>query len=412
MPIAISLSPTIEADDRRLVWRTLLSPRRAGATIETCRDIERALTRQLAGRPAVLTNSGRGALLYALRALGIGDGDDVMIQAFTCLAVPAAVRWAGATPVYADIDPVTYNLDPASVRARITARTRALVIQHTFGIPAAVDELIAIAREHSLVVIEDLAHGLGGTYRGQPLGTFGDVAILSFGRDKTLSCVFGGAIVARDAAVAAKVRATVLALPLPPRWWVLQQLFHPLFLSVVVPLYFMAGLGKFLLVAAQKLNLLSKAVSRVERQGQQPRFIGWQFSPHLAPLLQLQLTKLPRFTARRRALAARYAAALAVPPLLSSLLSTGSWLRFPLSVRTPRATLLAARRAQILLGDWYDHPVTPADTATEAVTGYTPGSCPQAEAAAQTVINLPTYPRLTDADVERVISFIKTHDVI
>ena len=104
---------------------------------------------------------GRVALYAILRALGVGAGDEVLIAGFTCVVVPNAVRFAGATPVYADIAPGSYNLDPASAERTITPRTRAMIVQHTLGLPAELDELLALAEQHNLVVIEDCAHTLG-----------------------------------------------------------------------------------------------------------------------------------------------------------------------------------------------------------------------------------------------------------
>ena len=120
----------------------------------------------------------------------IGEGDEVLVQAFTCVAVPNSVLWAQATPVYADID-ATLNIDPIDVEKKITNRTKAIIVQHTFGIPADMDALVALAKKHNILLIEDCAHSLGATYKGKKVGTFGDAAFFSFGRDKVVSSVFG-----------------------------------------------------------------------------------------------------------------------------------------------------------------------------------------------------------------------------
>lgn len=364
----------------------------------------------IVGQPhVILTSSGRSAIYYLLRAAGIGQGDEVIIQAFTCLAVPAAVKWAGATPIYADIQPATLNLDPDAVACKITSRTKAIIIQHTFGLSAPLADIVRLARRHHLLIIEDCAHALGAAFHGQPAGSFSDAAVLSFGRDKVLSCVFGGAIAVRNSALAQRLRTAQAKLPPPPRWWVAQQLLHPLLLwYIVLPLYFLAGgLGKIKLVIWQKLRLLSLAVSPKEKQGDTPAFLFWRFAPNLAPLLTHQLAKLPRATSRRREITARYAAKLKYfsgQDPKKNLLATAPLLRYPLFVANNRTTLRAARHAKLLLGDWYTTPVAP--SVTQAVSGYTPGSCPNAEWTAEHIINLPTYPRLTDEQVERVIAFI------
>ena len=121
---------------------------------------------------------GRIAMCAILKALGIGRGDEVIIQAFTCVAVPCPVLATGAKPVFADIDPATFNLDPASVEARITPRTRAIVVQHTFGIPADMDSILRIARARGIYVIEDCCHTVASSYRGARVGSLGDLSLI------------------------------------------------------------------------------------------------------------------------------------------------------------------------------------------------------------------------------------------
>lgn len=399
-PIAISLSPNTEPDDVRLAWRLLLAPWRWGDEKVVAR-VEQQIGRYF-GREAVLVSSGRSAITAALQAWGVGRDDEVIVQAFTCLAVPAAVRWAGATPVYADIDPQTHNFDVADVARKMTPRTRVIIVQHTFGVPGPLRELRSLADKHNIRLLEDCAHALGGEVEGAPLGSFGDAAVLSFGRDKMLSSVFGGAVVGADATFMSRVRAAQAALPYPPWWWVGQQLLHPIVMSVVVPLYFMGSVGKLFLVAAQQLRLLSKAVSAGERRGGRPGFVGWRYSPALAWLLERQWQKLPRYTARRRGIVRRYKTELSgeVP-------DEAALLRFPLRVRDKQGFLRSAREQRMLLGDWYDAAVTPCDSDCQAATDYAAGSCPEAERAAKETVNLPTYPLLVDEQVDTVCRFAK-----
>src|ERR1022692_1606882 len=135
---------------------------------------------------------GRIAMCAILKALGIGRGDEVIIQAFTCVAVPCPVLATGAEPVFADIDASTFNLDPSSVEERITARTRAIVVQHTFGIPADMDSILRIARSRGIYVIEDCCHTLASSYRGARVGTLGDAAFSAYRWGKPLVLGIGG----------------------------------------------------------------------------------------------------------------------------------------------------------------------------------------------------------------------------
>jgi perosamine synthetase len=402
-PIVISLSPNVESDDVRLALQTLLSP---GKWFDR-KEVEQ-LEREFAGLfgeeyQAIAINSGRSAQYLILRALGLSKTDQVLIQAFTCIAVPNAVLWVGAQPAFADIDE-SYNLDPQRVRQSITPETKALIAQHTFGIPAEMEALRQIANEHHLVLIEDCCHSLGAMYRDRPVGTWGDIAFFSFGRDKILSSVFGGMILCREAAWAEKLRQMRDELAPPPAAWVAQQLFHPVALSLIIPLYNLV-IGKVLLVLLQKLQLLSKAVYDAEKLTQQPSVFPRQMPGGLAILARHQLRKLQRFNAHRRRIAELYfeslqGLAIKLPPK-----SPGSaWLRFPIQHPQRDSLLAFAKRRGVLLGDWYNSPVVPVRDPT--IAGYKNGSCPTVEAAASTVINLPTYPVLTENQARKVIGLV------
>lgn len=407
-PIAISLSPNTEPDDIRLAWKVLLSPWRwTGGDIVS--KVEQQLSRKLNRRAVVLVSSGRSALKALLTAYGIGAGDEVIIQAFTCLAVPAAIKWVGATPIYADIIPQTYNLNTADVSRKITGQTKAVIVQHTFGLPGPLDELRQITKERGLILIEDCAHALGATYHGQMLGTLGDAAFFSFGRDKALSCVFGGAIASPDTNLINKIKQQQSQLPNPPLLWIKQQLIHPILFSFLLPLYFKASLGKILLVACQKLGLLSRAIEPGEKIGSQPKHIAYRFPSALAYLLANQLTKLERYTIQRQRLARTYQTALASHPGLPHVPDNTqpAWLRFPFLVDNPPKLHSRAKKQHILLGDWYNSPLAPIDCHLQSFD-YKLGSCPQAEDTARKIINLPTHPRLIDEEVYKIIKLVNS----
>lgn len=392
----------MQPDDLLIVIKTLFSPWR-WSDQRIHHKIVRLISARLANRPTVLVSSGRSAIYRTLEALNIGSGDEVIIQAFTCLAVPAPIIWRQAKPIYADIDLHTYNFNLADVAKKISSRTKAIIVQHTFGVAGPVKELRQLADRHNLILIEDLSHCFGASLQDQALGTFGHVAILSFGRDKTISCVFGGAVASSDAALIQQIEQNQSALPKPPAWWVIQQLLHPLLMVIIVPLYFVGGLGKILLVTAQKLHLLSLAVTKSEKQGNRPPFIDWQFSPALGLLLHSQLRKLNRFTIRRQTIARRYFNRLPISHQTAPA-NQPNWLRVPARVKNRSSLLARAKKQHILLGNWYDHPVTPATPQSIIFAGYQPGSCPQAELAAARTINLPTHPNLTDEQIDQIIS--------
>jgi dTDP-4-amino-4,6-dideoxygalactose transaminase len=147
---------------------------------------------------AICVNSGNAALQIALSALGVRAGDEVIVPDYTYIATATAVLMNGAVPVLVDIDPQTYNIDPAAVRRAITPRTKAIIPVHFSGSVCAMDELMQIAQENNLVIVEDAAHSHGGTWRGKALGTIGDMGCFSFQASKNLNSGEGGCIVTNN----------------------------------------------------------------------------------------------------------------------------------------------------------------------------------------------------------------------
>ena len=156
---------------------------------------------------AVAVSSGTAGLHLALITLGIGPGDEVILPSFTFIAVANTVHQVGANPVFADIGPLTLNLSPTSVERAVTPRTRALMVVHTFGIPAPMDDLLAVARRYNLLVIEDACEAIGARYGApsRPVGSFGDLAVFGFYPNKQMTTGEGGAVLAHDPAHAERL---------------------------------------------------------------------------------------------------------------------------------------------------------------------------------------------------------------
>jgi perosamine synthetase len=155
---------------------------------------------------AIACSSGTTALHLALAALGIGPGDEVIVPAFTMIASANAVAYTGATPVFVDAEPAAWNLDPAAVAAAVTSRTRAVVVVHTYGAPAEMDAIRAVATRHGLAVVEDAAEAHGAAYRGRPVGSLGDAATFSFYANKIVTTGEGGMVTTSDARFARVAR--------------------------------------------------------------------------------------------------------------------------------------------------------------------------------------------------------------
>ena len=156
---------------------------------------------------AIAVSSGTAGLHMALLTLGIGEGDEVIIPSFAFIAVATAVLQVRATPVFADIDPVTLNLTPATVERVLTPRSRAILAVHTFGIPADMPSLRDLAARHNLAVIEDASEAIGAEIQNRRAGSFGDLAVFGFYPNKQITTGEGGAVLARTGAYADHLRA-------------------------------------------------------------------------------------------------------------------------------------------------------------------------------------------------------------
>lgn len=413
--ISISLSPNVQGEDLAATKKALRDKQHY-QTGEHTAEFEKEFAALFGVKKDLVAsvNSGRSALLGLLHAFGIGKGDEVALQAFTCNAVPNPVLWLGAKPLYIDVDEHTLNMDPESLVNRITPRTKALIIQHSFGLPAPMDELMQIARKHKLIVIEDCAHALGATYKGKLTGTFGDAAFFSFGRDKVISCVYGG--MALFARATPEVKGRFLqwhqALPYPSEHWVTQQLRHPLTMRTLLPYYNRPfanyGIGKFLLQLSQATSYLSKAVHWKEKQGQKPDYFPARLPNALAWLALVQFRRLATFNDHRKKLADFYMGRLGEGYIPQAATAGRIYLRFP--VRHPRAhqCIAKARKSGMLLGDWYSSVIAPDDTDLTKMR-YHQGSCPVAEMVSRETLNLPTNPNLSLQDAKRVVEFLEIH---
>jgi perosamine synthetase len=189
------LWPQITEIERAAVLRVLDSGVLSGANAAEIKALEKEFADFLGIRHCLSTNSGTSALHMAVTAAGIEPGDEVITSAFTFLASALAVLHHNAIPVFADINPVIFNVDPAEIERRITPRTRAIMPVHIHGMPADMDEILSIARRHNLIVIEDAAQAHGATYKGKPAGTIGNMGAFSVQSSKNLSAGEGGLFV-------------------------------------------------------------------------------------------------------------------------------------------------------------------------------------------------------------------------
>ncbi len=204
MKIPLS-SPDITESDIEAVVGVLRTPELSlGPKLS---EFEKAFADYVGVPHGVALSSGTAGLQLGLQVLGIGEGDEVILPSFTFIAVANAVLQQRAVPVFADIDPMTLNINPDSLQRVITPRSRAVMVVHTFGYPADLDPILQIARKHKLQVIEDACEAIGAEYGGQRVGGFGDLGVFSFYPNKPITTGEGGVVVTRDAALASTMRA-------------------------------------------------------------------------------------------------------------------------------------------------------------------------------------------------------------
>jgi len=175
-------------------------------------EFESAL-KSLTGSPhAIAVSSGTAGLHLAMCALNIGqrangEPDEVIVPSFTFIAAANAIRYVGAAPVFVDIDPTTLNLSPEAVARAITPRTRAILVVHTFGRPAEMAPIQALAKQHNLAIIEDACEAIGATYQNRPAGTLGDIGVFAFYPNKQITTGEGGAVLTANPTLAATIRS-------------------------------------------------------------------------------------------------------------------------------------------------------------------------------------------------------------
>jgi perosamine synthetase len=170
------------------------------------REFESAIARYVSAADVIAVNSGTSGLHLCIRALGISEGDEVIVPSFAFIAVANAVRYDRATPVFVDVDAQSLNLDPSLVERAITSRTRAIIVVHTFGCPAELASILRIARRLGLFVIEDACEAIGAEYEGRKVGALGDVGVFAFYPNKQITTGEGGAVVTDNPEIALKVR--------------------------------------------------------------------------------------------------------------------------------------------------------------------------------------------------------------
>ncbi|MBI5659156.1 MAG: DegT/DnrJ/EryC1/StrS aminotransferase family protein [Nitrosomonadales bacterium] len=327
-------------------------------------EFERKLSEYFGGRPVRTFNSGTCTMEIALRIAGIGPGDEVITTPVSWVATANVILEVGATPVFADIDPVTRNLDLDKAEAAITPKTRAIIPVFLSGLPVDMDRLHDIARRHHLRVVEDAAQALGSAWEGRRIGSFGDFASFSFQANKNLTTAEGGCLVLNDESEAR---------------------------------------------LAEKYRL--QGVTRSGFDGMEVDMLGGKFNmTDISAALGLgQLPQLETLTARRRKLAQHYFTALGADfekqtgaqlPVRDFQNSNWHMFQIVLPEGVVRAAFMEKMKARNI-GCGVHYPPIHLFELYRA-RGFREGMFPVAESVGRRIVTLPLFPAMTGADVERV----------
>jgi dTDP-4-amino-4,6-dideoxygalactose transaminase len=349
------------------------------------------------------------ALFALLTAMNLKPGDEVILQAFTCLAVPAPILALKLRPVYVDIDPNTYTIDPGRIEKSIGGRTKVIIVQHTYGIPAELDEILAIARRHGLAVIEDCCHVAGSRYQGRELGSFGDAAFYSYEWGKPVVIGLGGSAVVHNQSLRLTMQKLYSGFREPGRLETtvihLQYLMHKLARrpSIFWPV-------RDLYRTFSERGLIIGSFRREELQGQRSSDYEKVMARSLRQRLLRKMRRAGRVSAGRRETAIRMEAeldGLDGGRLKLSRRPGTVLLRYPLLTLDKERVLTEARKRRIELAEWFSSPIHPLCREDWRKAGYIGGSCPAAERVAQAIVTVPLSGRAGSAQVGRTVSFVR-----
>jgi perosamine synthetase len=369
---------------------------------------QQAFADSLGGGRAFGFWKGRVALYAILKGLGIGEGDEVILPGYTCVMAVNPVVYLGAKPVFADIEPVTYNIDPDQIEAKITPKTRVIVAQHTYGYPANMGAILDISRRKGLHLVEDCCLAMGSKYNGRQVGTFGVAAYFSFQWNKPYTTGLGGMAVVHDDALAERIEAICRAelVPPGPREVGMVRTQLAVYRTFIYPRTTALAQNAFRFLTKTGLVVGSSQPTEF-RPVMEPDFFKGM-SPMQARVGLRRLKKREQNIAHRVKMTRLYDALLSehgwpmptIPPELEPVL-----VRYPVRVADKPKALATAARHFVELGSWFECPLHPIETPMEAY-GYHTGMCPEADRASAETVNLPVHLRANASTARKSVDFI------
>lgn len=349
--------------------------------------VKKRLKKYFPGHEIFLFLTGRAALYKALQSLSLKKGAGVMVVGFTCEAVILPILELGFRPIFVDIDKQTFSMDVNDVEKKINENVHVIILQHTFGITPHREEILTSAKKHNVTVIEDLAQGFDeAVMKKDPTDS---IKLLSFGRSKALSSVFGGALATRDPKLAEKLKNAEKNLPFPSNTVIQQGLTYKV-LAFFVKTFYGVLIGKVLHKIFNILEIIPKELSKKEREGEFDNKTLRAYPNALASLLNFQLKKFDQMQKKRLSVTEKY------NEIFGSLAHAQPLSRYPKLIQEPDILINELRKKNIYVGRWYPYVLSPK------------GECPIAEQVASQIINLPTL--ISERQAERITRAVELHE--
>lgn len=348
---------------------------------------------------------GRVALYALLKAINVKEGDEVIVPAFTCVVVPNAIKYCGATPIYVDINSTTYNTDIDKIEEKITPRTKVILCQNTFGLSSNVEELVSLAKRYNLYTIEDCTHGFGGTYNGKPNGTFCDAAFFSTQWNKPFSTGIGGFAYCKDDNLKEMLNRVNLELDkanakdnfsLSLLYFIREHILVNSLYWQMLKIYRWLSKKNLVLGSSSGEELVSTQMPRNYFKGISKSQIkkGYTAITNFSKKLQLRKENALIYNSFLKKNGKKY--------VNEALFENHAFLKYPLLVKDKTEVLYLANKMNIPLGEWFCSPLHPVMENLERWdmnTELFPQTC---QVAAQ-IVNLPTDTQ----SIEKILVFLR-----
>jgi dTDP-4-amino-4,6-dideoxygalactose transaminase len=351
---------------------------------------------------------GRVALYAILKAMEIGNEDEIILPGYTCVMDVNPIKYLGAKPVYVDIEPETFNIDVDLLKQKITSKTKVIIAQHTYGYPCDMDAIMKIARDNNITVIEDCCLALGSKYKGKIVGTFGKAAYFSSQWNKPYTTGLGGMAITNDSKLAENIQSLCdnkITCPTSREIFMLwaQLVIYRLF---IYPRTTAFAQDVFRYLTKKGAVVGSSSTSEFKPVMADDFFKSISSVQGRSGLRQL--SKINENIQHRKKLALFYDKLLnekGINPQKSNDNTEPVLVRYPVRVKAKNEALETAAKEGVELGSWFESPLHPIETPLQ-VYDYEIGSCPQAEKASNEVVNLPLHPRVNEKTARKTIDFI------